>query len=633
MSKTAILYARVSTDEQARHGYSLNDQRRVLREHARREGYEVVEEVADEGDSGANPYRAGLLKIRELAEAGAMDLVLATKRNRFFRDLYYRRGFERDLKRLGVSLVALDDTGNRIADGVMDLLGEEQRAEIARETRRGRMQRARSGEVVAGTAPYGFRFTPDRKTFEVEESEALIIRKIFRMAAEGVGLNGIASALMAGGVPTPRGQRGAKGSGDGRTWSRAVLRQMVLSDCYLPHSPDDLWALVESGNLDRTVLASLDPETVYGVWWFNREGVETYYEDGERRRRFWENPRSEWIAVPIPDAGVPKEQVQGPRRRVLGNRAPSNAGRRFWELSGGVLFCPCGRRMAAHTVTRRKGHPSYYYVCGLRRSGQGPCEHGASYHRAEETERKVRALVLGFLGRPEEVRRRAEEYVQSERGRLTRAGRELSGWEGRLADTQRRRSALIDLAADGTITREDLRDKLAELDKERDACREEIRALGESQERLEELEELPEMAEGLARDLPYLLDRRRVVRDYETVPAERTADNPLGIYTLTSDRIRHLPEEEVERKEREAEDKRSARYRAIYEDLELRVVARPDGTLEASWRLGEAVLRVGSDTSANRHATKHFHATEHPIIRSLEPGEDWRWCYVDEVLV
>ena len=96
--------------------------------------------------------------------------------------------------------------------------------------------------------------------------------------------------------------------------------------------------------------------------------------------------------------------------------------------------------MAAHTVTRKKGHPSYYYVCGLRRSGQGPCEHGASYHRAEETERKVRALVLGFLGRPEEVRRRAEEYVQSERGRLTRAGRELSGWEGRLADTQRRRS-------------------------------------------------------------------------------------------------------------------------------------------------------------------------------------------------
>ena len=39
------------------------------------------------------------------------------------------------------------------------------------------------------------------------------------------------------------------------------------------------------------------------------------------------------------------------------------------------------------------------------------------------------------------------------------------------------------------------------------------------------------------------------------------------------------------------------------------------------------------DQSPNRHATKHFYATEHPIIRSLEPGEDWRWCYIDEVLV
>jgi uncharacterized UBP type Zn finger protein len=39
------------------------------------------------------------------------------------------------------------------------------------------------------------------------------------------------------------------------------------------------------------------------------------------------------------------------------------------------------------------------------------------------------------------------------------------------------------------------------------------------------------------------------------------------------------------------------------------------------------------DQSPNRHATMHFHATKHPIIRSFEPGEDWRWCYVDEVLV
>jgi uncharacterized UBP type Zn finger protein len=39
------------------------------------------------------------------------------------------------------------------------------------------------------------------------------------------------------------------------------------------------------------------------------------------------------------------------------------------------------------------------------------------------------------------------------------------------------------------------------------------------------------------------------------------------------------------------------------------------------------------DSSKNKHATKHFHATSHPIIRSFEPGETWRWCYVDELMM
>ena len=39
------------------------------------------------------------------------------------------------------------------------------------------------------------------------------------------------------------------------------------------------------------------------------------------------------------------------------------------------------------------------------------------------------------------------------------------------------------------------------------------------------------------------------------------------------------------------------------------------------------------DSSPNQHATKHFHATRHPTIKSFEPGEQWGWCYVDESMV
>jgi hypothetical protein len=38
------------------------------------------------------------------------------------------------------------------------------------------------------------------------------------------------------------------------------------------------------------------------------------------------------------------------------------------------------------------------------------------------------------------------------------------------------------------------------------------------------------------------------------------------------------------------------------------------------------------DSSKNKHATKHFHATKHPVIRSFQPGEHWKWCYIDEVM-
>jgi uncharacterized UBP type Zn finger protein len=37
------------------------------------------------------------------------------------------------------------------------------------------------------------------------------------------------------------------------------------------------------------------------------------------------------------------------------------------------------------------------------------------------------------------------------------------------------------------------------------------------------------------------------------------------------------------------------------------------------------------DSSPNKHATRHFHGTGHPLIRSAEPGESWIWCYVDQI--
>src|SRR5215203_4862972 len=87
--KRAILYARVSTDEQARSGYSLAQQMEALREYAAREEYEVLDEVTDPGQSGASLERPGMDRVRDLVATSGVSVVLAQDRDRFSREPAY----------------------------------------------------------------------------------------------------------------------------------------------------------------------------------------------------------------------------------------------------------------------------------------------------------------------------------------------------------------------------------------------------------------------------------------------------------------------------------------------------------------------------------------------------------------
>src|SRR5215207_5642228 len=107
----AILYARVSTDEQARSGYSLAQQLEALREYAAREGYEIVEEVVDPGQSGASLARPGLDRVRDLVREGGVGMVLAQDRDRFAREPAYHYLLKREFEEHGCKLQALNDRG------------------------------------------------------------------------------------------------------------------------------------------------------------------------------------------------------------------------------------------------------------------------------------------------------------------------------------------------------------------------------------------------------------------------------------------------------------------------------------------------------------------------------------------
>src|SRR5918997_3932894 len=115
--KRAILYTRVSTDEQARTGYSLAQQLEALREYAAREGYEVLEEIADAGQSGASLERPGLDRVRDLVAGGGVSVVLAQDRDRFAREPAYHYLLRREFEEHGIKIHALNERGDESPEG------------------------------------------------------------------------------------------------------------------------------------------------------------------------------------------------------------------------------------------------------------------------------------------------------------------------------------------------------------------------------------------------------------------------------------------------------------------------------------------------------------------------------------
>src|SRR5918999_2757579 len=188
--KRAILYARVSTDVQARSGYSLAQQIEALRAYAAREGYEVLEEVQDPGQSGASLERPGMDRMRDLVAAGGVFTVLAQDRDRFSREPAYTYLLRREFEEHGTKLKALNDRGDEtpegeLADSILDQLAKYERAKMTERTRRGKLKKAREGKVIATNRPhYGFSYNETRDNYVVVEEEMRVVGRIFRMVGE-----------------------------------------------------------------------------------------------------------------------------------------------------------------------------------------------------------------------------------------------------------------------------------------------------------------------------------------------------------------------------------------------------------------------------------------------------------------
>jgi len=393
------VYARFSTDRQD--ARSIDDQIRRCQRYAEQHGYTIVATYKDEAVSGSHLDRADLQRL--LADARRTKVppfsaIVVDDTSRLSRDMgnAWRLIFE-DLA--GVNVAVIDaSTGRSSQDpdawmsfGMSALLNHGFLQMVKHETHRGMEGRALKGFATGGRT-YGFDSVkepspPDpehpRKVYVVNETEAQVVRRVFRMFVEGTSLKSTAATLNAEGIRAPH--DGGQGHKIGRGWGHTPVRAMLSNERYAGR-----------------------------VVWNRSKWIRL---PGKRGRKQVGRPESEWIvkeepALAIVDAATWEAVQLRFRRQPKGPHRVAGSGKHGRLLSG---VARCGACQGSITVinTKRKAGIAYpNFGCTTHYSRGGSiCSNGKLV-----SERKLTDGILGTLkqlvDKPQLVQRFLKKFSQ-----------------------------------------------------------------------------------------------------------------------------------------------------------------------------------------------------------------------------
>ncbi len=312
--RRAILYPRVSTDEQAEHGYSLDTQLEALREYAQRHGLEIAAELSEDY-TGTRLDRPQLDKARAMLAAGQADAIVFHTADRMTRNLAHSLLLREEWQRLGVDVHTVtrgksENTAEaRMTENIEAVFAEYWREKIIEGSRRGRQGKAaRNKWVGTGHAPYGYTAVGHgrERRLVIDPAKAAVVQRVFRLylgLEEGrlpLAAYKIGALLSSEGIPTPNTGRAARG------WYDSTIKRILKNQQYI----GEFRYGAQVAHLPE--LAIVDPLT--------------------------------WNAA------------QG---RLAKNRLLNQRNRKHDYLITGHLTCSCGRRMVGRAIRARWR----YYAC------------------------------------------------------------------------------------------------------------------------------------------------------------------------------------------------------------------------------------------------------------------------------
>ena len=445
MTLRCALYARYSSDQQR--AASIEDQFRICREHAEREGWAIAATYKDSAISGDSVIlRPGIQGLLEDARRGLFEVVVAEALDRVSRDQADVAILYKHLRFAGVPVVTLAEGEiNELHVGLKGTMNALFLKDLAAKTHRGIRGRVEAGKAGGGRS-YGYDVVKAldaageriRGERTVNEGQAAIVRRIFREYAAGMSPRAIARGLNAEGVPGPTGKR----------WSDSTVRGHANAGTGVLNNPLYIGRLVWN-----RLRGMKDPET------------------GKRVTRL--NPPEEWIAVEVPALRIvddalwqaakdrQAEQAERYAAVIAGTRAANvnrlNAAHRPRHLLSGLLECAvCGGPYAMRGQDR--------YSCTGHVTGG--CTNRRGIRRTVLEDRVLTGLKHRLMA-PEAAEEAMRAWAE-ETNRLNRERRASGASDRReLAAIGKKIASMIAAIEDGGYVR-GMSDRLRELEARQD---------------------------------------------------------------------------------------------------------------------------------------------------------------------
>ena len=466
----AAIYARYSSDLQR--PASIDDQVRRCRAEIARRGWQEAVVFADREVPGTVARgRDGYQRLQQGVRGRHFDVVVVDEISRLTRDPEELAGLRKRLRFSRVELVAPGDGLDTVAAPaaaapimlVKSLVNEAELEANAHRSRRGLEGRVLAG-YHAGGAPYGYRTRPVHADkpgdplgtgpvvgyeYLVHDGEAEVIRRVFRLYADGLSTRQIAATLNAEGVPPPGARWRNRTAVGKRTWSHGAIH----------------------GNPTKG-LGILNNEKYVGRLIWNRT---TWPRDPDRdaKQVRRELPEDQWVVRDAPELRiVPQElweAVKARQRQRSLKRAQRSAVPRVPRLLSGLLTC--GRCGARYVLRGRQT-----YCCASRQNrGSIVCDCIATVNAVEAEQAVLDLLEPLFCDEAvlEQLVREVQRRLADARKRRAAGHSAQAQLKAQLAEVEREISRLVGWIAKGKLV-EDLERLMAAAEMRRDHLRREL---------------------------------------------------------------------------------------------------------------------------------------------------------------